>query len=129
MTIHAAPEIQEMACHDARAEVRAVLEPVCRSLPPSRARIFREDALLVTSELTSNAILHGGGLTRFSARIQDGALLVLVGDRSTTEPHLVRHNPGVPGGFGWMIARRLASHLSVDLRPDGKTITAALALP
>ncbi|GAA1283523.1 MULTISPECIES: ATP-binding protein [Streptomyces] len=128
MTTHTAPEIKEMGCHDARTEVRAVVETACR-LRSDQTRRFREDALLVTSELTSNAILHGGGLTRFNARIEDGSLLVQVSDRSMTAPHLVRHNPGLPGGFGWMITQRLASHVSVDIQPDGKTITAVLALP
>ncbi|MFD3480825.1 ATP-binding protein [Streptomyces sp. NPDC058695] len=128
MTTHTAPGPQEMGCHDARAEVRAVVETACR-LRSGQARSFREDALLVASELTSNAILHGGGLTRFNARIEDGSLVVQVSDHSTTAPHLVRHNPGLPGGFGWMITQRLASHVSVDIRPDGKTITAVLALP
>ncbi|WP_326715396.1 ATP-binding protein [Streptomyces sp. NBC_01474] len=128
MTTHTAPEIKEMGCHDARTEVRAVVETACR-LRSDQTRRFREDALLVTSELTSNAILHGGGLTRFNARIEDGSLLVQVSDRSMTAPHLVRHNPGLPGGFGWMITQRLASHVSVDIQPDGKTITAILALP
>ncbi|MFC9615840.1 ATP-binding protein [Streptomyces sp. NPDC056721] len=128
MTTHTAPEIMEMGCHDARTEVRAVVETACR-LRSDQARGFREDALLVTSELTSNAILHGGGLTRFNARIEDGSLLVQVSDRSMTAPHLVRHNPGLPGGFGWMITQRLASHVSVEIQPDGKTITAVLALP
>ncbi|MFC9461164.1 ATP-binding protein [Streptomyces sp. NPDC056983] len=129
MATHTSPEIQEMGCHDARAEVRAVVETACRLRSGQAARRFREDALLVAGELTSNAILHGGGLTRFNARIEDGSLLVQVSDRSMTAPHLVRHDPGLPGGFGWMIAQRLASHVSVDIRPDGKTITAVLALP
>ncbi|MFF1400809.1 ATP-binding protein [Streptomyces sp. NPDC058287] len=128
MTMHTAPEIQEMGCHDARAEVRAVVETACR-LRSGQARRFCEDALLVTSELTSNAILHGGGLTRFNARIEDGSLLVQVSDQSMTAPHHVHHNPGQPGGFGWMITQRLASHVCVDIQPDGKTITAVLALP
>ncbi|MFB6859293.1 ATP-binding protein [Streptomyces sp. NPDC056341] len=128
MTTHTAPEIQKMGCHDARAEVRAVMETAGR-LRSGQARRFREDALLVTSELTSNAILHGGGLTRFNARIEDGSLLVQVSDQSMTAPHPVRHNPGLPGGFGWMITQRLASRVSVDIQPDGKTITAVLALP
>ncbi|MEU5957839.1 ATP-binding protein [Streptomyces sp. NPDC047525] len=129
MTAPAAPKIQDIACHDARAAVRAVMEPACQSLPSSQARRFREDALLVASELTSNAILHGGGLTQFHAQIEGGSLLMQVSDRSTRAPHLVRPDPGRPGGFGWMITQRLASHVSVDIQPDGKTITAALAMP
>ncbi|MFF1263769.1 MULTISPECIES: ATP-binding protein [unclassified Streptomyces] len=128
MATHTAPGIQEMGCHDARAEVRAVVETACRRRS-GQTRRFREDALLVAGELASNAILHGGGLTRFDARIEDGALLVQVSDHSRTAPHLVRHNPGQPGGFGWMITQRLASHVSVDIQPGGKTITAVLALP
>ncbi|WP_405784232.1 transposase [Streptomyces sp. NBC_01378] len=93
MATHTAPEIQEMGCHDARAEVRAVVEAAC-GLRSGQARRFREDALLAAGELTSNAILHGGGLTRFNARIEEGSLLVQVSDRSMTAPHLVRHDPG-----------------------------------
>ncbi|MFC8132451.1 ATP-binding protein [Streptomyces sp. NPDC057302] len=129
MGTRATPGILDVACHDVREAVRDVIEQACLDMPPNQARSFRDDALLVASELVSNAILHADGVTRFDAYIEDGFLVMRVGDRSTRAPHLVRPEPGRPGGFGWMITQRLASRVNVDVRPDGKTVDAALALP
>ncbi|MCX4775417.1 ATP-binding protein [Streptomyces sp. NBC_01264] len=44
------------------------------------------DALLVTSELVTNAIRHGGGLIAFCAEITGEALRVCVSDGARTLP-------------------------------------------
>jgi anti-sigma regulatory factor (Ser/Thr protein kinase) len=93
-----------------------------------------EDTLLVASELATNAIVHGGGITGFHVRVADGVLHVAVSDRSDRTPTVVARAPGDlrPGGFGWPIIRLLA--LGVDVRPHapggprGKTITVTLPL-
>ncbi|MEV7192092.1 ATP-binding protein [Streptomyces sp. NPDC093510] len=113
-------------CSRARAEVRSALEQVCRALQPARARRLREDALLVVSELTANAIRHGGGLTHLGVRVHDGVLLLSVSDRSETVPCRVPAAPARPGGFGWPMIQQLSSSVTVEVNRGGKTIVAAL---
>ncbi|MFH8609819.1 ATP-binding protein [Streptomyces sp. NPDC018029] len=120
------PDAERTTCSQARAEVRSVLRPACRAMPPAEARRLQEDALLVVSELTANAIRHGGGLTRLFVRVRDGVLLLGVSDRSEEVPCHVPADPARPGGFGWSMVHRLSASVTVEVRPGGKTITAAL---
>ncbi|MFD7098072.1 ATP-binding protein, partial [Streptomyces xanthophaeus] len=68
------------------------------------------DALLVTSELVSNAIRHGGGLLDFSAAVVEDGLRLVVTDASSDAPFVTPRRAGtVPvGGFGWPLVLRLA---------------------
>ncbi|MGY0021299.1 ATP-binding protein [Streptomyces sp. cg35] len=122
-------EAQDISCADARSAVRAVLMEVCPGLPLARAQRLRDDALLVVSELTANALLHAGGVTRFKACLTDDELQLHVSDSSRAEPRRLATVHGRPGGYGWRVVQRLCSRVHVEVEPDGKTITAALALP
>ncbi|WP_141746029.1 ATP-binding protein [Streptomyces sp. EN27] len=90
------------------------------------------DALLIVSELISNADRHGGGLREFAARVEDGHLWLEVADHSDALPASAAHDPLVPGGFGWSLVRRLA--VDAQIRPQmhgdepGKTIVVSLRL-
>ncbi|MFD3975466.1 ATP-binding protein [Streptomyces cyaneofuscatus] len=89
------------------------------------------DALLVTSELVTNAIRHGDGLTAFDLWITDDGLILNVADASTCPP--VTTDPdsrgkGRIGGFGWPLVCRLAQHVAVTALPDGKQITVLIGL-
>ncbi|MFF3020189.1 ATP-binding protein [Streptomyces sp. NPDC057939] len=86
------------------------------------------DALLVTSELVTNAIRHGGGITAFRAEIADNVLCLSVSDMSPTVPAARTQSPEQPGGFGWPLIQHLTTSLDVREHPDGKTITAVLRL-
>lgn len=123
------PDTVRMTCAQARTEVRAALRQVCIELPFVQARRLHEDALLVVSELTANAMRHGGGLSGLDVRVQDGALLVSVSDRSEVVPVHVPADPARPGGFGWLMVQRLTSDVTVEVGCGGKTVVAALALP
>lgn len=91
------------------------------------------DALLVATELTTNAILHGGGMTDFSVDVLGTGVRVSVCDRSDRLP--VSRQPADPlrrqrpGGHGWPIVCRLARDVQVsELPAGGKCITAVVAL-
>ena len=86
------------------------------------------DALLVTSELVTNAIRHGGGVIAFHAGITDDALHVSVADPSPRTPSVRMQGPAQPGGFGWPLIQHLAERVDISSRPDGKTITTTLRL-
>ncbi|MFD3809192.1 ATP-binding protein [Streptomyces sp. NPDC058611] len=82
------------------------------------------DALLVTSELVTNAIRHGGGITGFHAALVGDSLRLAVSDASPHHPAPRPTAYGLPGGYGWPLVQRLTDHVDVTPLPDGgKTIT------
>jgi anti-sigma regulatory factor (Ser/Thr protein kinase) len=126
------------AAADVRQRVRRALRDSGARCEPAPT----EDALLVASELATNAIVHGGGITGFRAEVAGGVLVLAISDRSDAVPATKRRLPGDPrpGGYGWPIIRRLAHRVMVEPRrraagegpsdagPAGKTITVTLPL-
>ncbi|MBB6420242.1 ATP-binding protein [Streptomyces sp. AK010] len=115
-----------------RAVERAVAER-CRATDTACDTDALSDALLVVSELTTNAILHGGGVTDFQVDVDGPGVRLSVSDGSDalpvtmprTDPHgRLRH-----GGHGWPIVCRLSRDVRVsDLPAGGKCITAVVPL-
>ncbi|MEV2248671.1 ATP-binding protein [Streptomyces sp. NPDC049970] len=95
------------------------------------AEVVIADALLVTSELVTNAFRHGGGLTGFTAELTDEGLLLAVADASPDAPVTSPHPPRTAhvGGYGWPLVCRLAKRVSITFHPGGKRIIALVALP
>ncbi|MFD3762478.1 ATP-binding protein [Streptomyces sp. NPDC058622] len=108
----------------ARRHVSEVLQRAGVSLDS----ITAADALMVTTELVTNAIRHGGGITLFRTDITGDTLHVSVGDASTRPPSSHRGDPARPGGYGWPLIQRLAEHVDITPHPGGKTIQAVLRL-
>ncbi|MBU6535206.1 ATP-binding protein [Streptomyces mayonensis] len=91
------------------------------------------DAVLVASELTTNAILHGGGITDFRVEVEGLGVRLSVCDRSHDLPVAVpptdEWGRRRPGGRGWPIVCRLARDVRVaDLPSGGKCITVLVPL-
>ncbi|WP_411104889.1 ATP-binding protein [Streptomyces sp. cmx-4-9] len=125
-TSHAPPRSLPATTADARHLIQALLQ---RSGLSSGARAVT-DALMVTSELVTNAIRHGGGLTGFQADVRDGALRLSVADRNPRAP-LARTTPAAGiriGGYGWPLVQSLVDHLTITPHGSGKQITANLNL-
>ncbi|MFD4506871.1 ATP-binding protein [Streptomyces sp. NPDC058457] len=127
----APPEFRRPALRPADAR-RAVRGAVARQELPCTAGAL-DDALLVTSELTTNAILHGGGITGFDVDVEGCAVRVSVSDRSDEIPVAERaadeSDRWRPGGRGWPIVCRLARDVEVAGLPcGGKRITAVVPL-
>ncbi|MFG3041025.1 MULTISPECIES: ATP-binding protein [unclassified Streptomyces] len=91
-------------------------------LPPAQV----EDLLLVTSELVTNAMRHGGGLTGFGITVGGDRVTVSVADASGRSPLYEVRDDLRPGGYGWPIVLRLCREVKVDAHPAGKTIHAAV---
>ncbi|XKK60940.1 ATP-binding protein [Streptomyces sp. ARC32] len=117
------------------AAARAYAESVARTRWGGPGREVREedvvDLLLVVSELVTNAIRHGDGLTGFEVRPTDEGLWIAVHDNSAVVPRdaysFPTTHPG--GGYGWPLVARLARDVAVYLRPGGgKTISALVPL-
>jgi anti-sigma regulatory factor (Ser/Thr protein kinase) len=113
-----------------RAVERAVSERCRATHTPCDAQAL-SDALLVASELTTNAILHGGGITDFDVDVDGPAVRVSVSDRSDRLPvvsdPLDEQGRRRTGGRGWPIVCRLARDVRVSGLPSGgKRITAVV---
>ncbi|WP_353940296.1 ATP-binding protein [Streptomyces sp. HUAS MG91] len=128
MSAAQALETEEISCADARVAVRAAMAEAGRELPRDRAGQLGEDALLVVSELVTNALVHAGGVTRLEVDVADGEFRLRVSDASRTAPQRVRTRKGSPGGYGLVVIERLCSRMDVEIGPEGKTVTAALSL-
>ncbi|MFD9240997.1 ATP-binding protein [Streptomyces sp. NPDC059556] len=120
---------------EARARVAEALRGAATSTggPPSTTAVG--DALLVTSELVTNALRHGGGLTGFGVDLDPGAVTITVADASgelprRTDGRGTERASGPPeGGFGWPLIRLLAQEIRLTLPPEGgKTIEVRLPL-
>jgi anti-sigma regulatory factor (Ser/Thr protein kinase) len=90
---------------------------------------WEEPAVLVTSELVTNAVRHAG--TELTVRIVKGAsqITIEVADEAADrEPRVGTSDAHIPGGVGLMIVGQLAEEWGVEKRRDGKSVWARLAL-
>ncbi|QKW17959.1 ATP-binding protein [Kitasatospora sp. NA04385] len=92
------------------------------------------DAQLAVTELIANALHHGGGLTRFDARLGPGGTELVVDvedgdDRHPVVQPLHDRDPATTGGRGWAIVQALAATCHVvPLPAGGKRIRVTFAL-
>ncbi|WP_329406533.1 ATP-binding protein [Streptomyces sp. NBC_00704] len=134
-----APEAPPFGCEgegrcrpaDVRSAVRKAVNGRCRALGRPYDEEALSDALLVATELTSNALLHGGGVAGFDVGMDGRAVRVSVSDRSDRMPVAVgpldEQGRRRVGGRGWPIVCRLARDVEVaDLPSGGKRITAVV---
>ncbi|WP_327592057.1 ATP-binding protein [Streptomyces chartreusis] len=119
------------------AEARGVVRRALTEQTPTRgadcAPDTLSDALLVASELTTNAMLHGGGITGFDVEVVGQNLYLSVSDRERRRPVALdpvdRQGRHRCGGRGWPIVCRLSRTVLVsDLPAGGKRVTAVIPL-
>jgi anti-sigma regulatory factor (Ser/Thr protein kinase) len=83
-----------------------------------------DDLLLVVSELTTNAILHGGGLIGVTFRMSGQFVVVAVEQHRLPESTVPGAKTG--GGFGLLLVQDLAETVTVTVTvtlaawPDGR---------
>lgn len=85
-----------------------------------------DDALLVVSELTTNAVRHAGSdVVVTVSRTRDG-IRVGVADRSGVRPQPRSSGPAVAGGWGMRVVNSIASQWGCDAAHEGKEVWAEL---
>jgi anti-sigma regulatory factor (Ser/Thr protein kinase) len=89
-------------------------------------------ALIVASELATNAVRHGGGRGRLRLWVADGRLYCQVTDSgrglADVMAGIERPEPTAPGGRGLWISRQLVDEFAIDSGPDGTTARFAISL-
>ncbi|MDC7335334.1 ATP-binding protein [Streptomyces lydicus] len=119
-----APEIPATA-----AEARNRVHDLLHAHPEPLDEVMLIDALLITSELVTNARRHAGGVTAFATRITGNRLEIRVEDPSPRHPaNTSRNSPGDIGGYGWPMVCQLATSIDIAPTSQGKAITVVLQL-
>jgi len=86
-----------------------------------------ESALVVSSELVTNAVRHAAGAPlTIVVRTSPSQLSIGVEDTSTDQPSVVEAYEG--GGRGMVVVEAMSSRWSVQQRPDGKVVWAVFDL-
>jgi anti-sigma regulatory factor (Ser/Thr protein kinase) len=110
----------------------AMFDPVLASIPLARnfvlgrlagTAVDRDVALLLTSELVTNAIRHAG--TSFEVDVaptNDGQVEVSVSDASPVVPHMVEVPPEAQSGRGLFFVQHYAQAWGVEPTSRGKRV-------
>lgn len=116
-----APDVRQVVTTpaDARRVVRAALQTCGEAVV--------DDALLLTSEVVTNAMLHAGAVdTQLVIVLGDGTVRIEVDDPSSDRPCARHHDADVdfvPGGYGVSIVDTIARSWGVEPHDgDGKTV-------
>ncbi|PWI16901.1 ATP-binding protein [Streptomyces sp. Act143] len=110
------------------ARARAAARDFIDSLEPAPAPQTAQTLALVVSELTTNALRHGGGRYTLELGATPDAVAVAVSDLSSEPPHERAPDlDGGTGGFGWPMVRRLCE--TAVTRGPGRRKTVHARLP
>ena len=95
---------------------------VMRLIGDESSAEFVRDAVLLTSELVTNAVVHVGGAALLHAELLDDTLRVELTDASDVLPKLVDVQSMKVGGRGLHLVNDRASRWGVTPRSRGKTM-------
>jgi anti-sigma regulatory factor (Ser/Thr protein kinase) len=86
---------------------------------------YLDDALLVFSELVTNAVKHAGSAELVQVRLDQPAVTVLVEDASPSSPQM-QPEGDASGGFGLRIVDQLATEWGWEQTDTGKRVWAKM---
>jgi anti-sigma regulatory factor (Ser/Thr protein kinase) len=102
------------------ADARSWLASFLRDQHVARSRT--SDAVLIMSELVTNALRHGLGDIVARTSLTDGMLYLSVTDSGRELPELQPVDPKRVGGVGLHIVDRLSAQWGISPFPGGKTV-------
>jgi len=110
----------------AARRARAALQECCqdRDVDPTVCQV----ALLLGSELVTNAVVHGAAPVRMNITINDTVLHLAVFDASTRHPVLRAAPPAASGGRGMHLLTLLSQAWGVRDEASGKTVWCTISL-
>jgi signal transduction histidine kinase len=85
-----------------------------------------DDALLVVSELVTNAVVHAASDARVELRLAPGVLRIEVSDNGDGAPEPQSIDVTRPSGRGLLLVSAMAVAWGIDPIPDGKVVWAEL---
>lgn len=106
------------------SRVRAFVAGELRTL--GRAELI-DDAVLVASELASNALLHANGIVRVSVTEHGDAVRVAVDDRTRIPPVIARQSADAMTGRGLRLVASLSREWGTEPTAGGKFVWADLS--
>ncbi len=106
------------------SRVRAFVAEEVRTL--GRAALI-DDAVLVASELASNALLHADGIVSISVTEHGDAVRIAVYDRTRVPPILARQSVEAMTGRGLRLVAALSKEWGAELNKGGKFVWADLS--
>jgi anti-sigma regulatory factor (Ser/Thr protein kinase) len=113
----------DVLLEDSTSAVRQAREVTSRALGQWHcASECVDDAVLIVSEMVTNAIRHGRGRVRLRLQWSAGYLRVEVRDASPLLPKLLPANPAAERGRGLRIVNRLASRWGSTRLREGKVV-------
>jgi len=122
----AAYQPERQAVGAARRFVRDIIRSWQRNGYGPGQESLVDDAVLLTSELVTNAVLHAGTTMRVTCRLADGAVEITVQDYSPAQLIPDRQRGTVPaertGGRGLALPAQLASSWGVTYSPGSKAV-------
>jgi anti-sigma regulatory factor (Ser/Thr protein kinase) len=99
---------------------RAFVQARCAAVGLSDERC--DDALLLTSELVTNAVLHGRSDVCIELGVDDDRLRIAVLDENSRHPVPVVEDPNALDGRGLALVDALSVRWGVEERPMGKAV-------
>jgi len=89
-----------------------------------------DDALLIVSELVTNAVRHAQSDIELVATFDRGELCVRVSDNESALPRTGLPTPGQAGGWGMFLVAEMCSEWGCELHTsaNGKTVWATLPI-
>lgn len=106
------------------ADIRAF---VARELLKSGHDALVDDAVLVASELATNAVLHGGGISAVAVTERAGAVRIEMHDRTRVPPVMGRQSVDGMTGRGLRLVASLSADWGAEPTADGKLVWAELS--
>lgn len=86
-----------------------------------------DDAVLVATELATNAVLHAGGMAAVRVDTVEGGVRIEVHDRSRVPPVRARSSDDSMTGRGLHLVGALSTRWEAELTPNGKVVWAELS--